>query len=345
MASFKQTLVESKPAPPSRQARASSPWLAPAGFAYGLAVRAWDFLYGSGFLARHRLGRPTVSVGNLTWGGTGKTPFLRFLASRLRARGRRALLLTRGYATDELAEMSRWPEELLIVQGRDRWRSVRPHLAESTWDVALLDDGFQHRALARDLDVVLVSALDPFGNGRLIPCGTLREPLTALARADVVVITHSDLVEEATLEVLRCQLRALAPGAPLLEARHAPAALRSIMDESSQAPGSLEGKPVVAFCAIASPQSFRRTLERLGARVERLMAWRDHAPLTARREREIEAAVREVKPWALVTTEKDERRGLPSRLIELGLRVLDIRLEILHGQDDLDHRLDRLLAR
>lgn len=331
--------------PLARGQGGGSPLLAAASGAYGLAVRAWDFLYGSGSLARHSLGRPAVSVGNVTWGGTGKTPFLRTLAAKLRARGKRTLILSRGYARDELAEMSQWPEAPLIVHGRDRWRSVKPYLAQPTWDVALLDDGFQHRALARDLDIVLVSALDPFGNGCLIPRGTLREPARALARAHLVIITHSDLVERHSIEALREQVGRLAPGVPCLAASHAPAALRKLSDTTSQAPEILSGKTVVAFCAIASPQAFLRSLERLGARVVRLLAWRDHAPLSGSREREIEAAVREEEPWAVVTTEKDERRGLPSRLMSLGVQVLDIRFEILQGEDDLGDRLDRILAR
>src|SRR5215216_482156 len=194
--------------------------LAPLGIVYGAVARARLRLYRSGWLKSERVGAPVVSVGNLTAGGTGKTPLVEWVAHALAAEGLRACVLTRGYgradegrrvvASDgarvlaEVAECGDEPrllaEKLLgvasVVCDRDRVSAARWARAELGARVFVLDDGFQHLRIARDLDVVTLDATDPWGGGHLLPRGRLREPASALARAGCVVITRSELSED-----------------------------------------------------------------------------------------------------------------------------------------------------
>ncbi len=188
-----------------------------------------------GLKARHALPVPVISVGNLTAGGTGKTPFTVWLARALLAAGRRPGVLSRGYGAR--AEGSLLSDEGAVraallgpgvpqVEAPDRVRGGASLLAaHHEIDVLLLDDGFQHVRLRRDLDVVLLDATDPFGGGHLLPLGMLREKPSALARAGAVVINRAERVTAKTLEGLRARVRALAPDAVLAVARLGPRAL------------------------------------------------------------------------------------------------------------------------
>jgi 3-deoxy-D-manno-octulosonic-acid transferase/tetraacyldisaccharide-1-P 4'-kinase len=220
-----------------------------------------------------RLPRPVVSIGNLSSGGTGKTPFTLWLAGELRARGHRPAILTRGYRSGEEAEIYR-RAGFPVGQGRSRFASARGLDAS----VFLLDDGFQHWALERDLDIVLVDSLDPFAGG-LLPLGRLRETPAALARAGIVVATRA---------------RASAPWlAPLTPA--------PVFTSRVEAPGfTAPAGPVGAFCALGNPASFRRTLAALDVKLEFFETFPDHHVYE---EAELERLF--ARAPALLTTAKD----------------------------------------
>ncbi|HZW29293.1 MAG TPA: tetraacyldisaccharide 4'-kinase, partial [Isosphaeraceae bacterium] len=173
---------------------------AAAGYGAAIALRNGSFEHG--WLRVHRLGVPVVSVGNLTVGGTGKTPMVEWLARWFRARRRRVVIVSRGYRgeqglNDEGLVLEENLPDVPHLQDRDRVRAGRVALQELEADILVLDDGFQHRRLARDLDVVLIDALEPFGLGHLLPRGLLREPVRSLRRADLVVLSRADLVDPA----------------------------------------------------------------------------------------------------------------------------------------------------
>ena len=177
---------------------------------YGLAVGSRNLAFYLGWKASHRASVPVVSVGNLTLGGTGKTPMVEWIARWYRARGVRVAILSRGYGqSGEMNDEGRVLEENLPdvphLQGADRVDLAGRAVEELESELLVLDDGFQHRRLARDLDVVLLDALDPFGLGRMFPRGLLREPARSLRRAGVVVLSRADLVDRSTRVAIRAR--------------------------------------------------------------------------------------------------------------------------------------------
>jgi len=306
--------------------------------------------YERGWLSRVAVPVPVISVGNLTAGGTGKTPFVALLARRLGARGERIGILSRGYGAPRGAarrenDEARWYREHLpaveLVQDPDRVRGAEA-LLERGVDVILLDDGFQHRRLARDLDLVLVDATRPWGlpppNGggapvqACLPRGFLREPPAALARADALVITRSDQVTPRELDLLRAELERFAPGRALLRGVHRPARLGA-PDGAVLEVTRLSGREVDVVSAIGNPEAFERTLIALGARVRTHRVLPDHhlyAPA------DLDGLGADGR-W-LVTTEKDAVKLAGIR----PLHVLGTDFELVEGEAVLEALLDAL---
>jgi tetraacyldisaccharide 4'-kinase len=312
--------------------------------------------YERGWLARGRVDVPVVSVGNLSAGGTGKTPCVAFLAREFERDGLRVGLLSRGYGApadsperenDEARWFARELPALERVQDPDRLAGAA-RLVERGVDVILLDDGFQHRRLARDLDLVLVDATRPWGlpaapdgGGYVRACfprGFLREPPTALARADALVLTRVDQVEPATRAALAAELAGFAPGRPILAGVHRPRALRA-PDGTALAPEALHGREVELVSALGNPEGFERSVAALGARVLVHRKFRDHHRYTAADLAGLGAGGR----W-LVTSEKDA-----VKLVGLApVHVLAARFELVEGEAVLTallHSLPRSRAR
>jgi tetraacyldisaccharide 4'-kinase len=314
---------------------------------FGLVVRTRGALYDHGMLPVGRLEVPVVSVGNLCTGGSGKTPMVRWIAEHLRERGRVPGVLSRGYRaragerSDEARELLLdWPE-LLHVENPDRCAGGT-ELVERGADVVVLDDGFQHRALHRDVDVVLVDATRPWGLGApsrggepvcaLLPRGLLREPPAALERADCIVITRCEQAPVALLDRLEEELERLAPGKPIARATHAPLRLRSLAGLARDL-AFLRGRDVVLLSGIGNPGAFERTVEGLGARVERHLARPDHHVWTPADLAGLGSAA------TLLTTAKDSVKLaglLPEAL------VLEVRMEVQSGSAVLEALLDAL---
>ena len=282
------------------------------------AGRNW--LFDRGLLQSFQLPRPVVSVGNITTGGTGKTPVVRWLAEHLRASGRNVAVLARGYgaARGELGDEQLMLDRMLnaegidgaspvsIVANPDRAASARHLLRERPdVDVFLLDDGFQHRRVRRDFDLVLVSAINPFGYERVLPRGMLREPAAGLRRANAFVFTHADQVTPAKLDAIERRIRRWNIAAPVYHAAHAHAGLRAGSESAPLPLDELRGKSWFAFCGIGDPQTFLRQLQSSGGRCAGHRWFPDHHRYTARDlaalRREAGAAGADV----LVTTEKD----------------------------------------
>ncbi len=185
---------------------------------YAAAVRWRNRRYDRGAATVHRVGVPVLSVGNLTLGGTGKTPMVRWLAQWFHNRGARVAVVSRGYgakvgnANDEALELRRLLPDVPHLENPDRVAAAREAVATLGCQAILLDDGFQHRRIARDLDIVLLDALAPFGFGHVFPRGTLREPLAGLRRADAVVLSRADLLDSSEREEIWQTVRAHAPG-------------------------------------------------------------------------------------------------------------------------------------
>lgn len=287
---------------------------------FGAAVAARAGLYASGIVRPARAARPVVSVGNLTVGGTGKTPLVHHLARVLLARGKLPAILIRGYGPsprqpklafpdlwravgDEAALLASWLPGVPVIACRDRRLGARSALGLApALDLFLLDDGFQHRRLARDLDIVLLDANDPWGGGRLLPAGRLREPREALARAHAVVITRCP--EGRDLSGLLRDAARLAPRAAVAACEEAAIGLYELRTAVRRPLEALAGRDVLAVAGIGSPAAFAESLTRLGARVE-LAAFRDHHVYTGA---EIDALAARAAGRLIVTTEKDAIR-------------------------------------
>ena len=315
---------------------------------YRCAVAIRNALYDAGLVRAHRADVPVISVGNLTLGGTGKTPMVEHVARRLVARSRRVAILSRGYGSahgpnDEAMVLDRHLPDVAHLQHRDRVRSARQAVDKCHADVLVLDDAFQHRRLARDLDLVLLDATEPFGYGRVFPRGLLREPLAGLRRADLVVLTRADLCPADRPAAIRREAQRRAGAVQWVVTRHRPVelvtaggAVRPIAD--------LADARVLALAGIGNPGAFRATLERAGAR---LVDWReldDHHDYTPA---DIDALARWAdahRPDAVVTTEKDLVKIGRDDLAGIPLEAVRIEVEVLEGDDLLEEALDRVLA-
>ncbi len=314
---------------------------------FGCAAAVRGTLYDRGVLSATRVSAPVVSIGNLTAGGSGKTPMAVWLARQLEARGRRVGLLSRGYgaAPGELNDEGRLLEELapqaLAVQDRDRVRGALALIARGA-DVIVLDDGFQHRRLARDLDLVLVDATRPWGfagrrahEAALLPRGLLRERPSALRRASAIVITRVDQAGSAALVELRAELEHYAPHAPIACAVHRPMRLRTLSGEVREL-ATLRGAQIDCVSALGSPQAFERTLENLGARLGERRRLPDHHRYVAADLAGLGAAGR-----AVLTSAKDATK-LRALKLDLDVLVLEVELELVDGGAPLGALLESL---
>ncbi|MBW2269349.1 MAG: tetraacyldisaccharide 4'-kinase [Deltaproteobacteria bacterium] len=311
--------------------------LAPLGVGYAIGARLHRGAYRRGRRRAERLPCRVVSVGSLAAGGAGKTPAAAWLAAGLRRRGHRVALLSRGYGRREgegvaivsdgrfvRASLAQAGDEPLVLAahaagvpvlvGRDRVRAGRRALATFGSELVVLDDGFQHLRLQRDIDLVLVDGTAGFGNRRCLPAGPLREPLAALALADAVGIVDGPLADDDEVA-----LAAAAPDAWRFAARRRPATLRPLGGGPAAAAEQLRGREVGLLCGVAEPASVRRTLAELGARVVAERRFRDHHVYAPG---DVGGLAQAAPLW--VTTEKDAVKLPASWVVPADVRVLAI---------------------
>lgn len=309
----------------------------------GVAVVVRNAAYDWRLFPARRAAVPVVCVGNLTLGGTGKTPLVAWVARLLRHHGIEPAIVSRGYGaarggpSDEAAELALLLAGIRHVANRDRVAGAATATAAGAAAV-ILDDGFQHRRLARDLDIVAVDATDPYGCGHLFPRGLLREPLAGLRRAAAVVLTRASAVDADRRTAIRQALTRACGGrlpAVWAEADHAPARLRD-------AAGGLwplerlAGRRVLACAAIGNPAAFRRTLQRLGADIVWFRAFTDHHIYAASDIDRLAGAVAEHAADLVVTTVKDLVKLQRSDIGGCPLVALEIEMEITSGRSDLE---------
>ena len=314
---------------------------------YGLAVRVRNRAYDWGGLKSYSCPVPVVSVGNLTLGGTGKTPMVEWIARWFRDRGVRVAVISRGYGgragqlNDEAMELFRRLPDVPHLQNPDRLAAAHRAVAELGCQVIVLDDAFQHRRIARDLDLVLLDALEPFGFGHLFPRGTLREPLSGLRRADCVVLSRAGAVEPPAREAIRRCVAAIAPRAGWAEVDHAPQTLKNATGQQ-QPIASLTGRPVAAFCGIGNPAGFRHTLESCGYRVIAFREFADHWHYTQADIDSLAAWTASLEVEAVVCTSKDLVKLNVDSIGQRPLWAVCVALEFLGGQSEFVSRLERL---
>jgi len=294
----------------------------PFSFAYGAIVALRNQLFDRGILKQVKLSCPVISIGNITAGGTGKTPMTILTANGLKAHGFRPAVLSRGYggrlttsgnvvsagartllspeeAGDEPVLIAGAAPGIPVLTGPDRGVSGRLAIEKFGADVLVLDDAFQHRQLFRDVNIVLFDEDRPFGNGRLLPAGPLREPPTALNRADIIVETGIARGEKGRKKPARHNK------IPSFRARYQPLDIIQGNDHQILPPEALQGKKIYAFTGIAGPNKFRATLEELGATIIKFLAFPDHYFYKQDDVQAITGEAKALNAEMVITTEKD----------------------------------------
>lgn len=333
--------------------RSATVALLPLGGLYGAVMKARRGLYRRGWLRVQKLGVPVISVGNLTMGGTGKTPLVEWIAAKLAAENRRVCILTRGYGranpkqrvvvsdgTEVMSDAASAGDEALLLAERLKGRAAvisdADRVSAARWaienlgsEVFLLDDGFQNLGLARSLDVVAVDASNPWGNRHLLPAGILREPLRELARADCIVLTRTDDAEQT--RGLESEINKLSRSL-IFHSRTNILGVRAI-NFTGEAPPleKLRSISVGAFCGIGNPQSFFDLMERNGYQLAHTKMFSDHYTYD---QTDIDRVVRDAVAagaQVLLTTSKDEVK-LRSLGFDLPCYAVDIGIEIAEEQ-------------
>lgn len=337
--------------------------LVPLAGVFGAASATRRRLYESGGLKQVQVSIPVISVGNLVAGGAGKTPVVIHLVRTLLAKGLRVAVLSRGYggsgkgarvvskgeglllppsdAGDEPVLIANRCPGALVLVGPDRADLAVLATTVLKAEVIVLDDGFQHLALARDLDIVVLDGAAPFGNGHLLPRGPLREPKEALERADLVWISKVDEGEALGLTEAAEAARAHTSKDPV-RSRYAVSRLRGV-DGSERPLSELEGRPILLLAGLARPDSFRHTLQGMGARIVEEAIFPDHHAFTRQEAEAVLSRARAAGAEFVCCTEKDAVRLPPSLHGEERIRVVGVDTRIVSGESLLEAELQRVL--
>jgi tetraacyldisaccharide 4'-kinase len=311
---------------------------------YGLAILVRGILYKLRIFDAHKAPLLVISVGNVTLGGTGKTPFTILLAKMLEeGLKKNVCVLIRGYGWDEQEMLKRNLADVPVLVGSDRFRSSNKAVKLYGSDTAILDDGFQHWELLRDLNIVLIDSRNPFGNGHLFPRGVLRESKRSLERADVIVLTKNNGTN-AGMDSIRKEVSAISKSAMILEAAHVPTHLYEGRARSVHDLSAIKAKRVILLSSIGDPLYFEETVKGLGADVIEHIKFPDHHDYRKKDIERVAARCDERRFDLIVTTEKDI-----VKLNRLGLFIgsykiltLAVEMQILSGKENLIDRLHSL---
>ncbi|MEW6008705.1 MAG: tetraacyldisaccharide 4'-kinase [Candidatus Omnitrophota bacterium] len=332
-------------------------------FFYCALVRLQDFVYKKKILRPAHLEVKVISVGNITWGGTGKTSLVSILAKFLSGKGKRIAILSRGYKRvqsteyreqktreeyqlmgDEACLLKEKFPEIPVLVGRDRVENAIKAVKDFQAEVVLLDDGFQHRRIKRDLDIVSIDCLNPFGNGYCIPRGILREPKSSLERADLVVLTNAEFNKEEAKE-LEFDIRDINSKAPIVYASYRALCVRDFPSGQVIIPSHMVGKPVCLFAGIGNFESFRNTfVSSIGGNVKLEFNFPDHYQYQKQDLLEIQDACIKQGVNLIITTEKDlvRLKQFIDNSLLVKIAVLEVELEILKNKDKFFERVENV---
>jgi len=321
----------------------------PVSLIYGTAITIRNILYNTSILKIHSVDTPVISVGNISVGGTGKTPLVEFIADKLLKEGHKPAVISRGYkrkgkgiitvfdgsrflvspslAGDEPYLIAKTLSEIPVVVGSNRYDAALYTQNLFNPDVIILDDAFQHRRLNRNINIVIIDSSNPWGNRSLLPGGPLREPLSSLKRADVVVLSRVN--ESGNTDIIFNKIRPYY-SAPVVLSGYVPESWVGLNNNIKDI-GTLKGKSVIAFTATGNPDSFRRTLKNTSVNIADFIHFKDHHWFTQKDINRITDKAKAVNAEALVTTEKDMVRLYDTGKTDLPVYSLRIRVDILQG--------------
>jgi tetraacyldisaccharide 4'-kinase len=292
---------------------------------YGVATQLRVWLYARGIFKQKRLSKPVISVGNLTVGGTGKTPMVIWLAKRLLAEGKRVGILSRGYkgaggTSDEIEVMkAHLKGEVQFGLGADRF--ARGKRLEGSVDVFVLDDGFQHLQLARDVNILLIDSSRPLARQKMLPTGTLREPVSGMTRADLLVFTRAETVSGSEAALGKYE------GHPVFSTATRLLGFRRLGSANELTPPAEIGAgPFYAFCGIGNPRAFLQDLKNWKLALVGQSEFADHHRYDARDAAELEVAAKQSGAKMLITTEKDAQNlaGVDFQELPVHIAVIDL---------------------
>ncbi|MEN8128020.1 MAG: tetraacyldisaccharide 4'-kinase [Planctomycetota bacterium] len=318
---------------------------------YGLVMRGRNLLFTIGILRSHRAGVPVVSIGNITTGGTGKTPLVIWLCGYLRNKGLHSSILTRGYKTqpdqitDEPALLARACPDTDVIVNPNRLAGAQKAISSHQAQALVLDDGFQHRRLKRDLDIVAVDATCPFGYGRVLPAGLLREPKGGLSRADAVIITRFDQADAKQMRQLEQDIQRIVPDIPIAKAAHKHTGAVTFQNEKLDIE-ELRSKKIFAFCGIGNPNAFFRCLEQCGLSLAGTQIFDDHHAYTRDEMKQILEQARSCGAEVILCTQKDWVKSalLSPENENVVSAYLTMELDFLDGLDKITSLIDNLFT-
>jgi tetraacyldisaccharide 4'-kinase len=296
---------------------------------------------------------PVISVGNLTTGGTGKTPLVIWIANHLRQHQLRVVLISRGYGAennstksgrnDEAMELEHRLPDVPHLQDPNRYRMAQIAVEELESQVIVLDDAFQHQAIHRDLNLVLIDATAPFGFDRLLPRGLLREPISSLKRADLIILTRANLISDAEQERIALKIQQHS-GKSIGAATQTVVSCLWQSDGSSQPAASVKRQSVFVFCGVGNPESFQRTVESLGTTVVDKSYFKDHHTYTRDDLTQIGRLANDSGAQTILCTHKDLVKLGVNQIGGLPVFAVLIDIEFITGQLELESRLDQVMA-
>ncbi len=320
---------------------------------YSLIIRLRNFFYDRHFFTTYQVKAAVISIGNVTAGGTGKTPLVAWICNNITKdhvinnKDYRLAILTRGYKTtqnsklktqnyvDEPAILAENCPNAQVVIDPDRVKGAAQAIGKFSANVLVMDDGFQHRRLSRDLDIITIDATCPFGYGRIIPAGLLREPLNSLKRADAIVITRCSQVSETQLNLIEDKLRNIKHNILIARSIHQPVYIKTI-DNRQIKLEEFKNRKVFAFCGIGNPDSFINSLKNMGYEITGSKIFNDHYNYTENTLSDIQKQAQNLGSEVILTTQKDWTK---IRLLEaakdLPLAYLAIEIKFLKGEDEL----------
>ena len=322
---------------------------------YSLVVRLHNFLYSKRWLEIHTADVPVISIGNITAGGTGKTPLVIWICRFLQNKNVPCAILTRGYKTrgargegrgtiDEPAILTESCPQAKVIVNPNRAEAAAEAVDKFGAKVLIMDDGFQHRRLHRDLDIVTIDATCPFGYGKPLPAGLLREPVASLKRADAAVVTRCDQISESELSRIEKELQLINPDMVIAKSIHNPICAKTMTGEKITIE-QLKDKKIFAFCGIGNPDAFLSTIRNTDANLVGSKIYNDHHRYTDSDVDDIHGQANRLGADLILSTQKDHTQyAIRNTQYEIPFAYLAIEIKFASGEDKLKQLIEDALA-